>query len=41
MDFLIGDVNGNGAINGIDVSATKARAGATVVSDNFLYDINA
>ncbi|MBL8512887.1 MAG: ExeM/NucH family extracellular endonuclease, partial [Betaproteobacteria bacterium] len=40
MGFLIGDVNGNGAINGTDVSAIKARAGAGVANDNFLYDIN-
>jgi hypothetical protein len=38
---LVGDVNGNGAVNASDVSQVKARAGETVNSSNFRADVTA
>ncbi len=38
--FLLGDVNGNGAVNATDVSQTKSQAGVAVGKDNFRIDIN-
>jgi hypothetical protein len=40
MSRLLGDVNGNRAVNAGDVSQTKARIGQAVTSANFRSDIN-
>ena len=39
--LLLGDTNGNGAVNSSDVAETKSRSGQTVTSANFRSDINA
>jgi hypothetical protein len=41
MGVLIGDTNGNRAVNSADVSQTKGRLGATLDSTNFRSDVNA
>src|SRR5437773_4181968 len=41
MSRLLGDTNGNRAVNAGDVSQTKARLGQTVTSANFRSDVNA
>ncbi len=41
MGVLIGDVNGNGAVNASDVSLTKSQVGVTVSGSNFREDVNA
>lgn len=38
--FLLGDTNGNGAVNSTDVSQTKLQSGQAVTSANFRSDIN-
>ena len=40
MDTLIGDVSGNGSVNGTDVSQTKLQSGAPVTNANFREDVN-
>ncbi len=40
LGFLIGDVNGTRAIDQIDVSAIKARAGQPTSASNFWFDLN-
>jgi hypothetical protein len=41
MDVLVGDVNGNAAVNASDVAQTKSRSGQTVDGTNFRSDVNA
>ncbi len=41
MGVLIGDVNGNGAVNTTDVALTKSQVGMPVGSGNFREDVNA
>ncbi|MEO6872475.1 MAG: dockerin type I domain-containing protein [Chthoniobacterales bacterium] len=41
MGFLLGDVDGNGAVNKTDFALVKADLGATTNSTNFREDINA
>ena len=40
ISFLLGDTNGNGAVNASDVSQTKARIGQTLDATNFRNDVN-
>ena len=39
--FLIGDVNGNGTVNGTDVAQAKSQVGQVVGVTNFRADVNA
>ena len=41
MGVLVGDVNGNGAVNATDVALTKSQVGMAVGSGNFREDVNA
>jgi uncharacterized delta-60 repeat protein len=41
MGVLVGDVNGNGAVNATDVALTKSQVGMAVSSGNFREDVNA
>ena len=41
MGVLIGDVNGNAAVNATDVALTKSQVGMLVGSGNFREDVNA
>ena len=41
MRVLIGDVNGNGAVNASDVALTKSRIGHPVDATNFKADVSA
>lgn len=41
MGILIGDTNGNGAVNAGDVAQTKSRIGQPVGASNFRSDVNA
>jgi len=41
MGVLVGDVNGNGAVNASDVSLTKSQVGVPVTGLNFREDVNA
>jgi N-acetylneuraminic acid mutarotase len=41
MGVLIGDVNGNAAVNATDVALTKSQVGQAVSSSNFREDVNA
>ena len=41
MSVLVGDVNGNAAVNASDVSQTKAQIGQAVTGSNFRTDVNA
>ena len=41
MGVLIGDVNGNGSVEGNDVSAVQSRTRQRVDSSTFMYDVNA
>jgi hypothetical protein len=41
MSILIGDTNGDGAVNSADIGQTKARAGQVVDGTNFRNDVNA
>ena len=41
MGVLIGDVNGNAAVNASDVSLTKSQVGNAVSGSNFREDVNA
>jgi hypothetical protein len=40
MGVLVGDVNGNAAVNSSDVSLTKSQAGQPVTMSNFREDVN-
>src|ERR1700726_2347065 len=40
MSVLIGDVNGNGAVNASDVGLTKSQSGRAVTAANFREDVN-
>ena len=40
MSMLLGDVNGNGAVNASDVALTKSRIGQPVGAANFKSDVN-
>jgi hypothetical protein len=39
VNFLIGDTNGNKAVNASDVAQTKAQSGLSVTSSNFREDV--
>ena len=39
LGFLIGDVNGSGTVEAIDISAVKARSGQATDATNFKYDV--
>jgi hypothetical protein len=41
MGVLVGDVNGNAAVNASDVGLTKSQAGQVVSGSNFREDVNA
>jgi N-acetylneuraminic acid mutarotase len=41
MSVLIGDVNGNGAVNASDVALSKSRSGQPVAAATFRSDVNA
>ena len=41
MGVLVGDVNGNAAVNASDVALTKSQVGQTVSGSNFREDVNA
>src|SRR6266571_4167377 len=41
MGVLVGDVNGNAAVNASDVSLTKSQVGIAVSGSNFREDVNA
>jgi len=41
MGVLVGDVNGNAAVNASDVALTKSQVGQTVGGSNFREDVNA
>src|SRR5437016_1576603 len=41
MGVLVGDVNGNAAVNASDVSLTKSQVGQPVAGSNFREDVNA
>jgi hypothetical protein len=41
MSVLVGDTNGNGAVNSGDVVQSKSRLGQTVDATNFRSDVNA
>jgi hypothetical protein len=41
MNVLVGDVNGNDAINASDVSLTKSQVGQSVNGSNFREDVDA
>ena len=41
MGVLVGDVNGNAAVNASDVSLTKSQVGQPVSGSNFREDVNA
>jgi len=41
MGVLVGDVNGNAAVNASDVSLTKSQVGVAVGGANFREDVNA
>jgi uncharacterized delta-60 repeat protein len=41
VNMLIGDTNGNGAVNATDVAQTKAQVGHPVTGNNFRTDVNA
>ena len=40
MCVLVGDMNGNGAVNASDVSLTKSQVGVAVTGSNFREDVN-
>ncbi len=41
MHLLVGDTNGNGAVNSADVAQTKAQTGTPLTSANFRNDVTA
>ena len=42
MSILVGDINGNGAVNATDVAqTTNRRAARSLTSTNFRSDVNA
>jgi hypothetical protein len=41
MSILIGDTNGNGAVNASDLSQIKSRVGQQIDGTNFRSDLNA
>ena len=41
MGFLLGDTNGDSAVNSADISQTKAQSGQAVTGSNFREDVNA
>ncbi len=41
LTTLLGDVNGNGSVNGTDVSQVKSQSGIPVSGSNFRADLNA
>lgn len=41
MSVVVGDTNGNGAVNATDVAQTKGQVGSVVSNGNFRTDVNA
>ncbi len=41
MSILVGDINGNGAVNATDVAQDKSQSGQALTSTNFRSDVNA
>ncbi len=41
MDVLVGDINGNGAVNAGDISVVKGLSGMPVSTSNFRSDVTA
>jgi hypothetical protein len=41
MPVLVGDTNGNGAVNAADIAQTKAQSGQPVTASNFREDVTA
>ncbi len=39
IGFLVGDVNGNGSVNSVDISQVKSQSGQPVTNTNFRLDI--
>jgi hypothetical protein len=41
LNILVGDTNGDGAVNSADISQTKSQSGMSVTSANMREDLNA
>ncbi len=41
MPVLVGDTNGNGAVNSTDIGQTKSQSGQPVTASNFREDVTA
>ncbi len=40
LAFMIGEINGSGAVNSSDISGVKARSGQVTNASNFRFDVN-
>ncbi|MDQ6861292.1 MAG: dockerin type I domain-containing protein [Verrucomicrobiota bacterium] len=40
LDFLLGDVNGDGVVNAADATLVRGHSGEATTSGNFRYDVN-
>ncbi|MEQ1515217.1 MAG: dockerin type I domain-containing protein [Usitatibacteraceae bacterium] len=40
LAFMVGEINGSGAVNSSDISGVKARSGQVTNSSNFKFDVN-
>jgi hypothetical protein len=41
LGFIVGDTNGDGAVNAADIGQTKAQSGAPITASNCREDLNA